>query len=156
MALAEGVGNPRHGLAQKGRGRLAIGDASGDLAQPVHVVDENDEPAWAAVRGAVGVGFLEDLAKDMKGVLHVSGTQHLAHRAEMRQARGAEAAFEDYRALGRIAADPLGEAARLFIRPKVQFRSLSHQPRCLTRIALPVLPHQYCRTRTALTGAPVE
>src|ERR1700746_2216078 len=107
MALAEGVGNPRHGLAQKCRGRLAVGDAFGDLAQSVHVVDENDEPALAAVRGATGVGFLEDLAKYVKRVLHVSGTQPLAHRAKMRQARGAEAALEDYRALGRIAADPL-------------------------------------------------
>src|SRR5260370_27204441 len=100
MALAEGIGNQGHGLAQKGRGRLAVGDAFGDFAQPVHVVNENDQTAWAAVHGTTGVGLFADFAQNLESVLHVSWTEHLAHRAEMRQTRGAEAAFEDYRALG--------------------------------------------------------
>ena len=86
-------------------------------AEPRH-----DPPSLSLAEDLTG-----HLAKDPEGVLHVGGTQHLAHRAEMRQTRGAEAAFEDYCPLGRVAADPLGKPACLFIRPKVQFRSLSHQ-----------------------------
>ena len=121
MALAERVGNPRYRLAQKARGRLAVGNAFGDLAQAVHVVDENDEAAWTAKRGVLRIGF----AEHFEGMLDVGGAQHLAHRAEMRQTRRTEAAFEDHFALSRVAADPLGEPAGLFIGPKVEFGALA-------------------------------
>src|SRR6202166_2551844 len=51
---------------------------------------------------------------------HVRRPQNLAHRAQMRQSRGTEAAIEDSRAAGFVAADALGETARLFVGPKVE------------------------------------
>ena len=53
MTIAEWIRNARHRLAQVKRAvALAVRDIFGDLAQPVHVVDENNQAAWAAVCGA--------------------------------------------------------------------------------------------------------
>ncbi len=64
-------------------------------------------------------------------MLHVGGAQHLAHRAEVRQPRGTEAAFENYLVLRRVIDHPFGKPARFFIRPEVELRSLGRRHQSL-------------------------
>ena len=47
MAIAVGIGNARDRLAQMKAGALAIRDVLGNLAQAIHVIDENNQARWA-------------------------------------------------------------------------------------------------------------
>ena len=53
--------------------------------------------------------------QQLEGVAHVRGPQHFAHRAEMRQARGSEAALKNRPA--RPGSNRRGRARRSFLRP---------------------------------------
>ena len=84
---------------------LFVGDVVGDLAQPVHVVGEGDE-------------LRRDLAfgQNLEGAAHHRGARHFSESADMRQARGAVARFEQHVLLPR-GPDALDELPRLLEGP---------------------------------------
>ncbi len=100
------TGSPRWKLVP-----FAIGDILGHLAQAVHVVDENNQAGFPISRYSAGTLQL------LEGFAHVRGPQNLGHGAEMRPARGSEAALENRGAAGLIARDPLGDLFGLLVGP---------------------------------------
>src|SRR5713226_7437795 len=126
VAITERVGDPGDGFAEIRRVRFAVEDAFGNLAQAVHVVDKDNEAV-----GAVDYRFIREsgTAERVECVADVGWPQHLAHRAEMGQSRGAEAAFKYDWTPGVVGTHTLGKPARLLVRPEVELR-VSLRSRC--------------------------
>ena len=80
---AEGIGNLRQRLAEMGGDQLLVRDVVGHFAQPVHIVGKGDEPRLDLVVG-----------QNAEGVAHHGRARDFAECADMRQAGGAVAGFE--------------------------------------------------------------
>ena len=88
----ERIGHLGQRLAQMLRHHLLVGDVVGDLAQPVHVVGERDQPRLDLVIG-----------ENAKGVAHHRGARHFAERPDVRQAGRTIAGLEDHLVLRPLA-----------------------------------------------------
>ncbi len=82
---AERVGHLGERLAEMLRQQLLVRHVVRHFAQAIHVVGERDQPRLDRVAG-----------QHAEGVAHHGGARHLAEGADMRQARGAVAGFEDH------------------------------------------------------------
>ncbi len=82
LVRAEGVWDAAERLAQMGPQQLRVADVVGDLAQPVHVVAEGDQPRRPPGQGLVGVA-------------NPAGARDLAEGADMRQTGRAIAGLEN-------------------------------------------------------------
>src|SRR5580658_3429631 len=116
MAIAERIGNARHRLAEMSAGRLAIRNILRNLAQTVHVVDENNQ-----ARRAIG-RYNARMLELFEGLADVGRPQNLRHSAEMRHARRTEAALENRRTTGLVARDAIGDLFGLLVGPQIKFR----------------------------------
>src|SRR4029077_8679549 len=85
VTLAERIGNLRYRLAQVLGSRFAIRNVLGHFAEPVHVIDKNNQPRRPR------------RLEIRKRSTHIGGAHDFAHRAEMRESRRPEAALENYR-----------------------------------------------------------
>ena len=104
----ERVGHLGQRLAQVLRHHLSVGDVVGDLAQPIHVVGERDQPRLDLVIG-----------EHAKGVAHHRGARHFAERADVRQTGRPIAGLEDHLVLGPLV-QPGDDLARFLERPSVR------------------------------------
>ncbi len=104
---AERVRYLRQRLAEMLFQQVLVGDIIRNLAQPVHVVGEGDQPGLDLVLG-----------EHAEGVAHHGGARHFAEGADVRQARGAVAGFEDDRAF-RLFFQPRDDLACFVERPSV-------------------------------------
>ncbi len=104
---AERIGHLGERLAEMLPDQVLVGDVVGDLAQPVHVVGERDQPGLDLVRG-----------EGAKGMAHHGGARDLAEGADMRQARRAIAGLEDHLVLG-AAGEARDDLARFLERPGI-------------------------------------
>ena len=104
---AERVGHLRQRLAQIGGQQFLIGHVVRNLSQRVHVVGEADQLRFPA-------------GERVQRVAHHLGAGHLAEGADVRQAGGAVAGFEQHRPVrgaALLALDALDEAPRFGERP---------------------------------------
>ena len=105
LELAEGIGDLGQRLAQMRDQPLLVGNIVGNLAQPVHIVRKSEQARSDA-----------PLRQNLERVAHHAGAGHLAEGADMGQARGAIARFEEHFLLARLF-DAGDEFARLFKGP---------------------------------------
>ena len=110
-AAAEGVGDLRDRDAQVLLSGLAIGHVLRHFAQPVEIVDENDQARRPR------------RLDQMKRLAHERRPQNFRHRAEMRQARRPEAALEDHRPRRLIGCDALRQPPSFLARPQFRGRA---------------------------------
>ena len=93
VPLLEGIGYPAERLAQVCSEQFPIGQVFGHFAKPVHVIAEGHEPGLAVFR----------LGADhrLERAAHQRRAQHFLESADMREAAGTIASFEqDRRAIG--------------------------------------------------------
>ena len=115
---AERIGHLGQRFAEMLRHHLLVGNVVGHLAQAVHVVGERDQAGLDLVVG-----------EHPEGVADHGGARHLAEGADMRQAGGAVAGFEDHLVL-RPLVQARDDLARLFERPSVRLLGEFTQIRC--------------------------
>ncbi len=135
LVRPERVGDLRQRLAEVGRERLLVGDIVGHLPQPVHVVAERNESRRCAARQL------------LVGVADEGRARDFVEGADVRQARGAVAGFEDHRlpvgSLWRLALGPaLQQLARFLVRPRLRglcgsLKRLGVQIRCSSVLVKP-------------------
>ncbi len=124
---AERVGHLCQRLAEMGGEHRLVRDVVGDLAEPVHVIAERDEAGRQAGQ------FLISVADH-------GGAKHFVEGADVGQARGAIASFEqDRRAIGFPVWPALQQFARFFIGPGLARQS--GISKCVVAQLLPFRSH---------------
>ena len=114
--VRERVGDAGQRLAEIGPHHLLVGDVVGNLAEPVHVVGEAEEPGRDLVLG-----------EDTEGGPDHGRAGDLAEGADMRQAGRAVAGLEEDTAGRRLAPAPCGR--RSFAPPRTATPSSAGRPR---------------------------
>src|SRR5262249_32173025 len=106
VVATERVWHAGERLAKMLSDQLFVWNIVRNLAQSVHVVGKGDQPRFDLVLG-----------ENAKGVAHHRGARHFAECADMRQARGSIAGFENDFVLGPL--EPRDDLAGFFEWPGV-------------------------------------